>query len=97
MFLTKQHLAMARTLAVALVATLGLASCATYDDEFAGINSRLDHSHKVQGAARVPNRHQFRAAANQRLDQIESRVQHSSGAAARAARLVALHNSRRTA
>jgi len=48
MFMTKQHLVMARTLGVALVA-LSLGACATYDDEFAGINSRL-----VQLDTRVP-------------------------------------------
>ena len=41
MFLTKQHAVMARTLGVAIVA-LSLGACATYKDEFAGINSRLD-------------------------------------------------------
>ena len=32
MFPTKQHLTTARTLGVPIVAALGLASCATYDD-----------------------------------------------------------------
>ena len=50
--ITKKHVVMARTLGVAIVATLGLAACATYDDEFAGINSRLDQlDTRVQGAA----------------------------------------------
>ena len=39
MFLTKQHLVMARTLGVAIVATVGLSACATYKDEFAGIKN----------------------------------------------------------
>ncbi len=52
MFMTKQHLVMARTFSMAIIATVGLASCATYDDEFAGINSRLDQlDTRVQGAA----------------------------------------------
>ena len=52
MFLTKQQMKTARTLGVAIVVTMGLASCATYKDEFAGINSRLDQlDTKVQGAA----------------------------------------------
>lgn len=52
MLLTKQHMTTARTLGVALVVTLGLASCATYKEEFAGINSRLDQlDTRVQGAA----------------------------------------------
>ena len=38
MILTKQQLAMA----LAIVATLGLGGCATYKEEFATINSRLD-------------------------------------------------------
>src|SRR5688572_23950187 len=77
MFLTKQHLVMARTLAVAIIATLGLAACATYDDEFAGINSRLDQlDTKVQNAAQSAEAaNQSAQQANQRLDQIEGRVQ----------------------
>jgi murein lipoprotein len=77
MFLTKQHQMMARTLGVALVATLGLASCATYDDEFAGINGRLDQiDTKVQSAAQsAESANQSAQQANQRLDQMESRVQ----------------------
>jgi len=77
MLSTKQHLVMARTLAVAIVATLGLASCATYDDEFAGINSRLDQlDTKVQSAAQSADAaNQSSQQANQRLDQMEGRVQ----------------------
>jgi len=76
MFLTKQQQVMARTLGVAIVA-LSLASCATYKDEFAGINSRLDQlDTKVQGAAQsAESANQSAQQANQRLDQIESRVQ----------------------
>ena len=77
MFLTRQKLVMVRTLGVAIVATVGLASCATYDDEFAGINSRLDQiDTKVQGAAQsAESANQSAQQANQRLDQLESRVQ----------------------
>ena len=77
MFMTKQHFVMARTLGMAIVATVGLASCATYDDEFAGINSRLDQlDTRVQGAAQSAEAaNQSAQKANQRLDQIESRVQ----------------------
>ncbi|MGY1409827.1 MULTISPECIES: hypothetical protein [unclassified Luteimonas] len=77
MFMTKQHLAMARTLGVAIVAAVGLASCATYDDDFARINSRLDQvDTRVQGAAQsAESANQSAQQANQRLDQIESRVQ----------------------
>lgn len=65
-----QHRATARMLGVALVATLGLSACATYDDEFAAVNSRLDQIEtRVQGAAQSADR------ANQRLDQLEGRVQ----------------------
>ena len=42
MFMSKQHPAMARMLGVAMLAALGLSGCATYDDEFATINSRLN-------------------------------------------------------
>jgi murein lipoprotein len=74
--ITKQHLMKARVLGVALVATVGLASCATYDDEFAGINSRLDQlDTRVQGAAQsAESANQSAQQANQRLDQMESRV-----------------------
>ena len=76
MFLTKQHMVLARTLGVAIVA-LSLAACATYDDEFAGINSRLDQlDAKVQGAAQsAESANQGAQQANQRLDSLESRVQ----------------------
>jgi murein lipoprotein len=77
MFLTKQHLKTARTLGVAIVATLGLGACATYKEEFATINSRLDQlDTKVQGAAQsAESANQSAQQANQRLDQIEGRVQ----------------------
>ena len=75
MLLTRQHLA--RTLGVAIVATLGLSACATYDDDFARVNSRLDQlDTKVQSAAQsADSANQSAQQANQRLDQIESRVQ----------------------
>ncbi len=77
MFLTRQHLVAARTLGVAIVATIGLSACATYDDEFAGINSRLDQlDTRVQSAAQsAESANQSSQRANQRLDQIEGRVQ----------------------
>lgn len=76
MFMTKQHLVTARRLGVAIVAIAGLASCATYKEEFAGINSRLDQlDTKVQGAAQsAESANQSAQQANQRLDQIEGRV-----------------------
>ncbi len=77
MFLTKQHLPMARTLGVAILAAASLSACATYDDEFAGINSRLDQlDTRVQGAAQsAESANQSAQQANQRLDQMERRVQ----------------------
>ncbi len=77
MFLTQQHLKTARTLGVAIIATLSLGACATYKDEFASINSRLDQlDTKVQGAAQsAESANQSAQQANQRLDQIEGRVQ----------------------
>ena len=85
MFPTKQHLRTARMLAVALVAAVGFAGCATYDDEFAGINSRLDQlDTRVQSAAQSAEAaNQSAQQANQRLDQIESRVQRLEGAPGR--------------
>ncbi len=51
MFLTKQHMTRARTLGVAIVATLALAACATKDD-IAAVNSRIDQlDSRVQSAA----------------------------------------------
>jgi len=85
MFLTKQHLRTARTLGVALVAAVGFAGCATYDDEFAGINSRLDTlDTRVQSAAQSAEAaNQSAQQANQRLDQIEGRVQRLEAARGR--------------
>lgn len=76
MFPTKQHLTTARTFGVAILA-LSLGACATYKDEFATINSRLDQlDTKVQGAAQSAEAaNQSAQQANQRLDQIEGRVQ----------------------
>jgi murein lipoprotein len=84
MFLTKQNLAMARTVGVAIVAAVGLGGCATYKEEFATINSRLDSlDAKVQSAAQsaesanqsAQQANQSAQQANQRLDQLETRVQ----------------------
>ena len=77
MFVSKQHRVAAKALAVALVAGMGLSACATYDDEFAGINSRLDRlDTQVQGAAQsAESANQNAQRANQRLDQVESRIQ----------------------
>lgn len=88
MLMTKRYLAKARTLGVAIVVTLGLGACATYKEEFAGINSRLDQlDTKVQGAAQsAESANQSAQQANQRLDQIESRVQKLEAAPRRAPR-----------
>lgn len=77
MFSSNRHVVIARTLAVAMVAGLGLAGCATYDDEFATINSRLDQlDTRVQGAAQsAESANRSSQQANQRLDALESRVQ----------------------
>ena len=76
MSVNKQSLVMARTLGVAIVA-LSLGACATYDDDFARVNSRLDQlDAKVQSAAQSADAaNQSAQQANQRLDQIEGRVQ----------------------
>ena len=77
MFPTKQHLTMARSLGMAMVVTMGLASCATYDDDFARVNSRLDQlDTRVQSAAQsADSANQAAQRANTRLDQLEGRVQ----------------------
>ena len=77
MSLTKQHRAMARLFGVALVATLGLSACKTYDEDFARVNSRLDQlDTRVQGAAQsAESANQSAQQANQWLDQLEGRVQ----------------------
>lgn len=77
MFLTKQQLTLARTLGLAIVASVGLSACATYDDEFAAVNSRLDQlDTRVQSAAQsAESANQSAQRANQRLDQLEGRVQ----------------------
>ena len=81
MLLTKNHLALVRSLGMATVAAVALAGCATYDDEFATINSRLDQlDTRVQGAAQSADR------ANQRLDQIEGRIRQLEAAPARTPR-----------
>ena len=85
---TKKYLTMARPLAVALVVSMGLASCATYDDEFAGINSRLDQlDTRVQGAAQsAESANQSAQQANQRLDSLETRVQRIESSSGRVPR-----------
>lgn len=86
--INKKQVAMARVLGVAIVAALGLAGCATYDDEFAGINSRLDQlDTRVQGAAQsAESANQSAQQANQRLDQMESRVRQLEAAPRRVPR-----------
>lgn len=88
MNLTRQHLTTARTLGVAALVAMGLASCATYTDDFARINSRLDQlDTRVQSAAQsAESANQSAQQANQRLDQIESRVQQLESAPTRTPR-----------
>lgn len=85
MFLTKQHLVIARTIGVAIIATVGLSACATYDDDFARVNSRLDQlDTKVQSAAQsAESANQSAQQANQRLDTLEGRVQQLEAAPGR--------------
>ncbi|MBH2009476.1 MULTISPECIES: membrane protein [Thermomonas] len=75
--LNNRHLANARLLGVALVAAVGLSACATYDDDFARVNSRLDQlDTQVQGAAQsAESANQAAQQANRRLDSLEGRVQ----------------------
>jgi murein lipoprotein len=85
MNLSQQQRVMARMLGVALFALVGLSACATYDDDFARINSRLDQlDTRVQGAAQSADAaNQSAQRANQRLDQIEGRVQQLESAPGR--------------
>jgi murein lipoprotein len=78
----------ARTLGVAIFATMSLGACATYDDDFAAINSRLDQldSRVASAAASAESANQSAQRANQRLDQIESRVQQLESGPPRRAR-----------
>jgi len=89
MFPTKQHLTTARTLGVAIVAAVGLASCATYDDDFARVNSRLDTlDSRVQDAAQsAESANQAAQRANSRLDSLEGRVQQLESSPSRVPRL----------
>ena len=77
MSLMQQHRTKARLIGVALVASVALGGCATYKDDFARIDSRLDSlDTRVQGAAQsAESANQSAQQANQRLDQIERRVQ----------------------
>lgn len=77
MSLSKQQKATGRLLGVAIAASLGLSACATYDDDFARVNSRLDQlDSRVQSAAQsAESANQAAQRANQRLDSLESRVQ----------------------
>jgi murein lipoprotein len=72
-----KHLTTARTLGVVILATLSLGACATYDDEFVTINSRLDQlDGRVASAAQsAESANQNAQRANQRLDQVEGRIQ----------------------
>src|SRR3546814_20931452 len=73
MSLTRQLRPMA--LGLTIVATLGLGACATYDDDFARVNSRLDQlDTSVQSAAQSAKAaNQAAQRANQRPDNLEGR------------------------
>ena len=77
MFPTKKNLSVARTLGVAIVAAVGFSGCATYDDDFVTINSRLDQlDARVQSAAQSAEAaNQAAQQANRRLDSLEDRVE----------------------
>jgi murein lipoprotein len=88
MYMTRKQWMVARTLGLAIVATVGLSACATYDDEFAGINSRLDQlDTRVQSAAQsAESANQSAQRANQRLDEMDNRVRQLDAAPRRAPR-----------
>lgn len=72
-----KHLTTARTLGVVVLATVSLGACATYDDDFAAINSRLDQldSRVASATQSAESANQGAQRANQRLDQMEGRIQ----------------------
>lgn len=77
MSLTQQRKKTAQMIGVALIASVALGGCATYKDDFARIDTRLDTlDTRVQGAAQsAESANQSATQANQRLDQMERRVQ----------------------
>jgi len=88
MFQNRQSLKAVRVLGVAIVAAVGFSGCATYDDEFANINSRLDRlDTQVQSAAQsAESANQSAQQANQRIDQIDARVRQLEAAPRRTPR-----------
>lgn len=88
MFPTKQKLSMVRMAAVAIVAAVGFSGCATYDDEFVVINTRLDQlDAQIQGAAQSAEAaNQSAQQANRRLDTLEDRVERLEAGAPRVPR-----------
>jgi len=78
---------MARTLGVAIFAAVSLGACATRDD-IRQINTRLDSidAQVARAAASSESANQNAARANQRLDNIEGRVQQLEQQPARRAR-----------
>ena len=71
MFMTKQQ---ARALGVAIVAAVGFSGCATYADEFAAIDSRLDTIEaRVQTAAQ--NAEAARHAGRTRFERLDAAFQ----------------------
>lgn len=83
----KQYLTTARTLGVAIIATLSLGACVSQQDIDA-INTRLDSiDARVQSAAQsAESANQNAQRANQRLDQMEGRIQQLETQPARRAR-----------
>ena len=68
-----KYLTKARTLGIAIVATMSLAACATKGD-IEHINARLD-SIDAQVQSSAQSSQAANTATNQRLDQIDARVQ----------------------
>ena len=85
MFMTKQQ---ARALGVAIVAAVGFSGCATYADEFAAIDSRLDTIEaRVQTAAQnAEAANQTAQRVDQRWDSLENRVDQLEACAPRVPR-----------
>lgn len=82
-----KYATMARTLGVAIFAAVSLGACATRDD-IRNINTRLDaiDAQVARAAASSESANQNAARANQRLDNIETRVQQLEQQPARRAR-----------
>lgn len=66
-----------RMVGLAAVAAMSLGACASYDDDFAAINTRLDQldARVASASQNAQSANESAQRANQRLDQMEGRIQ----------------------